>query len=63
MFAQFVVQGLARHAQGFGQAFIKEVDGRDATFDPVTLTLMDNYTGKKADVKLIGVIDSRHRSG
>jgi putative ABC transport system permease protein len=44
-------------AQGFGQGFIKQIDGSDATFEPVTLTLMDKTTGKKTDVQVIGVID------
>ncbi|MGE0686189.1 MAG: ABC transporter permease [Dehalococcoidia bacterium] len=47
----------ALSAQGFGQGFIEQIDGTDDTFEPITLTLMDKITGKKADVKVIGVID------
>jgi putative ABC transport system permease protein len=42
---------------GFGTGFIEETDGTDDTFDPITVTIMDRTTGKRTDVKVIGIID------
>jgi putative ABC transport system permease protein len=52
-----IVDYNAISATSFGQGFIEQTDGTDATFAPITLTLMDKTTGKKADVKVIGIVD------
>jgi putative ABC transport system permease protein len=44
-------------AEGFGIGFIEEIDTGDKSFAPITVSLMDRTTGRRSDVKVIGVID------
>jgi len=44
-------------AEGFGLGFIEEIDADEETFQPITITLQDRVSGKRADVKVIGLID------
>jgi putative ABC transport system permease protein len=52
-----VVDFNALAAQGFGIGFIEGIEPLDPTFAPVTVSLMDRTTGRRADVQVIGVIE------